>query len=221
MRVDRLHAWPADAAEAEAVQDRLRSRVELAGPTAFPLVAGLDVHYHGDDEVTAAVVVLDAATLEPVERAVAHGWAAFPYVPGLFAFRELPTLVEALERLAVTPDLLVCDGHGLAHPRGFGLACHLGVLTGLPALGVAKTPFVGEHEPPGRERGDWTPIVHEGVTVGRALRTRRDTKPVYVSQGHRIGLDTATSQTLLLTPRYRLPEPVRQADHLARHPAGT
>ncbi|GGS72495.1 endonuclease V [Nonomuraea spiralis] len=220
MRVNRLHPWPDDAAEAEAIQDRLRGRVELTGPTAFSLVAGLDVHYHGDDDVTAAVVVLDAATLEPVERAVAHGKAAFPYVPGLFAFRELPTLVEALERLAVTPDLLVCDGHGLAHPRGFGLACHLGVLTGLPALGVAKTPFVGVHETPGPERGAWTPIVHEGLTVGRALRTRRDTKPVYVSPGHRISLETATSQALLLTPRYRLPEPVRQADHLARHPSG-
>lgn len=175
------------------------------------------MHYHGDDEVTAAVVVLDSATLEPVEQAVAHGRAAFPYVPGLFAFRELPTLIEALERLTVTPDLLVCDGYGLAHPRGFGLACHLGVLTGLLALGVAKTPFVGTHEVPGRERGSWTPIIHEGRTVGRALRTRTDTKPVYASQGHRITLDTATSQTLHLTPRYRLPDPIRHADHLARH----
>lgn len=220
MQVNRLHPWPSGVAEAQAIQDRLRVHVELSGPTSFALVAGLDVHYHGDDDVTAAVVVLDSATLEPVERVVAHGRAAFPYVPGLFAFRELPTLVEALERLTVTPDLLVCDGYGLAHPRGFGLACHLGVLTGLPALGVAKTPFVGSFDAPGPERGAWTPIVHEGTTVGRALRTRNDTKPVYVSQGHRISLDTATSQTLHLTPRYRLPEPIRHADHLARHGTG-
>lgn len=193
-------------------------RVELTGPTAFTLVAGLDVHYHGNDDLTAAVVVLDATTLAPVERVAVHGKVAFPYVPGLFAFRELPTLIEALERLTVTPDLLVCDGHGLAHPRGFGLACHLGVLTGLPALGVAKTPFVGKHEPPGQDRGSWTPIIHEGTTVGRALRTQLNTKPVYVSQGHRVTLDTATSQTLHLTPRHRLPEPIRHADHLARHP---
>ncbi|MEV4090182.1 endonuclease V, partial [Nonomuraea fuscirosea] len=166
MRVNQLHPWPASIAEAEAVQDRLRGQVELTGPDTFALVAGLDVHYHGDDEVTAAVVVLDAVTLEPVEQVVAHGKAAFPYVPGLFAFRELPALVEALERLTVTPDLLVCDGHGLAHPRGFGLACHLGVLTGLPSVGVGKTPFVGTHEPPGQERGAWTPIVHEGAVVG-------------------------------------------------------
>ncbi|MBF8193737.1 endonuclease V [Nonomuraea sp. K274] len=219
MQVDRLHSWPTNADEARAVQDRLRGRVELTGPADFPVVAGLDVHYYGDDELSAAVVVLDGDTLEPVEEVVTHGRAAFPYVPGLFAFRELPALVEALERLTVTPDLLVCDGYGLAHPRGFGLACHLGVLTGLPALGVGKTPFVGAHETPGPERGAWTPIVHEGATVGRALRTQRDVKPVYVSQGHRIALDTATDQVLRLTPRYRLPDPIRRADHLARSSA--
>ncbi|WP_223190574.1 endonuclease V [Nonomuraea terrae] len=219
MQVEQLHPWPSSVAEAEAVQDRLRGHVELTGPATFTLVAGLDVHYHGDEALTAAAVVLDAATLAPVEQVVAHGRAAFPYVPGLFAFRELPALVEALERLTVTPDLLVCDGYGVAHPRGFGLACHLGVLTGLPALGVGKTPFVGVHETPGPERGAWTPIVHEGATVGRALRTRPGVKPVYVSQGHRVSLDTVTEQVLRLTPRYRLPEPIRHADHLARHPS--
>ncbi|MFF4621321.1 endonuclease V [Nonomuraea jabiensis] len=213
-----LHPWPTTTAEAEAVQDRLRGRVELTGPADFSLVAGLDVHYHGEDALTAAVVVLDAGTMATVEEVTVRGRVAFPYVPGLFAFRELPALVEALERLTVTPDLLVCDGYGLAHPRGFGLACHLGVLTGLPALGVGKTPFVGTHEPPGPERGDWTPIVHEGAVVGRALRTQRAIKPVYVSQGHRISLDTVTDQVLRLAPRYRLPDPIRRADHLARHP---
>jgi deoxyribonuclease V len=220
VQVNRVHPWPTGVAEAEAIQDRLRVHVELTGPDTFTLVAGLDVHYHGDDDVTAAVVVLDAETLTAVERVAVHGKAAFPYVPGLFAFRELPTLIEALERLTVTPDLLVCDGYGLAHPRGFGLACHLGVLTGLPTLGVGKTPFIGTHDAPERERGAWTPILHQGATIGRAVRTQRDTKPVYVSQGHRITLDTATSQTLRLSPRYRLPEPIRHADHLARHPAG-
>ncbi|MFI6707852.1 endonuclease V [Nonomuraea sp. NPDC050478] len=217
MRVDLLHPWPESVAEAEAVQELLRPRVELTGPDRFATVAGLDVHYHGDDDLSAAVVVLDAATLSVVEQVVVNGKAAFPYVPGLFAFRELPVLVEALERLTVTPDLLVCDGYGLAHPRGFGLACHVGVLTGLPALGVGKTPFVGTHEPPPPERGAWSPIELDGAVVGRALRTRDGVKPVYVSQGHRISLETATDQVLALTPRYRLPEPVRRADHLARH----
>ncbi|GAA2209390.1 endonuclease V [Nonomuraea monospora] len=218
VHVKQLHPWPSGVAEAESIQDRLRGEVELTGPDTFALVAGLDVHYRGDDALTAAVVVLDAGTLEPVEEVVAHGETAFPYVPGLFAFRELPALVAALEQLTVTPDLLVCDGHGLAHPRGFGLACHLGVLTGLPSLGVGKTPFVGTHEPPGPGRGAWAPIIHEGAAVGRALRTQRGVKPVYVSQGHRISLDVASSQVLHLTPHYRLPEPIRHADHLARHP---
>ncbi|MGI5272553.1 endonuclease V [Nonomuraea sp. CA-218870] len=217
MRVELPHPWPESVAEAEAIQERLRPRVELTGPARFATVAGLDVHYHGDDELSAAVVVLDAATLAVVEQVVTHGVAAFPYVPGLFAFRELPALVEALRRLTVTPDLLVCDGYGLAHPRGFGLACHVGVLTGLPALGVGKTPFVGAYEQPGRERGAWTPLVLDGAVAGRAVRTRDGVKPVFVSQGHRLSLDTATDQVLRLTPRHRLPEPIRRADHLARH----
>jgi len=215
--VKQLHQWPTSVPEARAVQERLRPHVELTGPTAFTTVAGLDVHYHGDDELTAAVVVLDAGTLDVREQVVVHGKAAFPYVPGLFAFRELPALVEALERVTLTPDLLVCDGHGLAHPRGFGLACHLGVLTGLPSLGVGKTPFVGAHDAPAPARGSWSPIVLNGATVGRALRTQPDTKPVYVSQGHRIALDTATDQVLRLSPRFRIPEPIRRADHLARY----
>ncbi|MEU7743442.1 endonuclease V [Nonomuraea sp. NPDC049158] len=229
MRVNQLHPWPTSTAEAEAIQERLRPHVELTGPTSFTLVAGLDVHYHGEDEVAAAVVVLSttAATDDPtqgvagelvvVERVVVRGKARFPYVPGLFAFRELPALVEALEQLTVTPDLLVCDGYGLAHPRGFGLACHLGVLTGLPAIGVGKTHFVGAHDAPDPARGAWTPIELDGSTVGRALRTQSNVKPVYVSQGHRITLDTACAEVLRLSPYHRLPEPIRKADHLARH----
>lgn len=217
MHVDLPHPWPETVAEAEAIQERLRPLVELTGPDAFATVAGLGVHYHGDDALSAAVVVLDADTLDVVEQVVVHGRAVFPYVPGLFAFRELPALVEALERLTVTPDLLVCDGYGLAHPRGFGLACHVGVLTGLPALGVGKTHFVGTYEPPAPERGAWSPILVDGAVAGRALRTRDGVKPVYVSQGHRISLDTVTEQVLRLSPRHRLPEPIRRADSLARH----
>ncbi|MEV0353697.1 endonuclease V [Nonomuraea sp. NPDC050680] len=222
MRVNQLHSWPTSTAEAEAIQERLRLHVELTGPSAFTSVAGLDVHYHGEDDVAAAVVVLSttAATgddLVVLEQVVVRGKARFPYVPGLFAFRELPALVEALERLTVTPDLLVCDGYGLAHPRGFGLACHLGVLTGLPAIGVGKTHFVGTHDAPDPARGAWTPIELDGSTVGRALRTQSNVKPVYVSQGHRITLDTACAEVLRLSPYHRLPEPIRKADHLARH----
>ncbi|MFI6814778.1 deoxyribonuclease V [Nonomuraea sp. NPDC050328] len=212
-----MHPWPKTAEEAEEIQRRLRPLVRFDGPDRFATVAGLDVHYHGDDELSAAVVVLDASTLEVVEQSLVRGSAAFPYVPGLFAFREIPALIEALERLSAPPELLICDGHGLAHPRRFGLACHLGVLTGLPALGVGKTPFVGEFEDPAPARGSWSPIRLEGEEVGRVLRTQPGVRPVFVSPGHRIGVAAACEQVLRAAPRYRLPEPVRLADHLARY----
>jgi deoxyribonuclease V len=223
MEVRDLHDWPATAEEAEAIQDRLRPLLELdvLGPSAPRTVAGLDVSYAGDGggtgtRLAAAAVVLDGTTLEVLEESVAVGTAAFPYIPGLFAFRELPTLLEALRGLATTPDLLVCDGFGIAHPRRFGLACHLGVLTGLPSIGVGKTAFVGGHEQPGEKRGDTSPLVDGGEVVGRVLRTRDGVKPVFVSVGHRIDLDTACRNVLALTPEYRLPETTRRADRLSR-----
>lgn len=186
-------------------------------------MAGLDVAYAGDgrgtgDLVAAAVVVIDTGTLEVVERATAVGRTAFPYVPGLFAFRELPVLVEALRTLRVTPDLLLCDGYGLAHPRRFGLACHLGVLTGVPTAGVGKTPFVGSYDRGalGDDRGSYADLTDGGETVGRALRTQKGVKPVYVSTGHLVDLPTATAHVLAMAPRYRLPETTRQADRLCR-----
>ncbi|MFK3980993.1 deoxyribonuclease V [Micromonospora sp. NPDC050397] len=214
---------PETVAEAEAVQDRLRPLVDLVGPgPARPrTIAGLDVAYaERGDRLAAAVTVLDAGTLAVVETAVAVGRAAFPYVPGLFAFRELPALMEALGQLTTAPELLVCDGHGLAHPRRFGLACHLGVLTGLPAIGVGKTPLLGTWEAPAATRGSWSPLRDGTETVGRVLRTRDGVKPVFVSVGHRMDLDNACAQVLALTPRYRLPESTRQADRLCRGALG-
>ncbi|GAA2726602.1 deoxyribonuclease V [Actinocorallia aurantiaca] len=219
MDIEDLHSWPDSVEEAEALQERLRDRVrEEPGPAVVRTVAGLDVAYgsHSDEAVAAAVVVLDAATLRVVESAVAVERPSFPYVPGLFAFRELPALLSALRKLRATPDLLVCDGHGRAHFRRFGLACHLGLLTGLPAVGVGKTFLVGEHVEPGRERGSFTDLVHEGEVVGRTLRTQTGVKPVYVSVGHRVDLDTATRHVLALSPSYRLPETTRQSDRLSR-----
>ncbi|MEU4639153.1 deoxyribonuclease V [Micromonospora sp. NPDC023814] len=210
---------PGSVAEALAVQERLRPLVDLVGPgPAEPAtVAGLDVAYaESGDRLAAAVTVLDARTLAVVDSAVSVGRPAFDYVPGLFAFRELPALLDALDRLTVRPEVLVCDGHGLAHPRRFGLACHLGVVTGLPAIGVGKTPLLGEWAPPADERGAWTPLRDGDEIVGRVLRTRDGVKPVFVSVGHRMSLDNATARVLALTPRYRLPETTRTADRLCR-----
>ncbi|SCL52180.1 Endonuclease V [Micromonospora peucetia] len=210
---------PGSVAEALAVQERLRPLADLVGPgPAEPAtVAGLDVAYaESGDRLAAAVTVLDARTLAVVDSAVSVGRPAFEYVPGLFAFRELPALLDALDRLTVRPELLVCDGHGLAHPRRFGLACHLGVVTGLPAIGVGKTPLLGTWTPPADRRGAWAPLRDGDETVGRVLRTRDGVKPVFVSVGHRMSLDNATARVLALTPRYRVPETTRTADRLCR-----
>ncbi|MER6912138.1 endonuclease V [Streptomyces sp. NPDC000594] len=213
--------WPADETAARAVQDALRARVVLDEPGPPPgagTVTGVDVAY--DDArglVAAAAVVLDARTLAVVAEATAVGRVAFPYVPGLLAFRELPAVLAALDSLPADPGLVVCDGYGRAHPWRFGLASHLGVLTGLPTIGVAKNPFVHAPGELGPERGATAPLRDDdGEELGRALRTQPGVKPVYVSVGHRVGLDTACAHTLALAPRYRLPETTRRADRLCR-----
>ncbi|MER8040719.1 endonuclease V [Streptomyces hydrogenans] len=212
--------WPADEAAALAVQHALRGRLVLdedGPPVGEGHVTGLDVAYDdARDLVAAAAVVLDAGTLDVVEEATAVGRVSFPYVPGLLAFREIPTVLAALDGLTADPGLLVCDGYGLAHPRRFGLAGHLGVLTGRASIGVAKNPFTFSYEQPGDGRGDFTPLLAQGEEVGRALRTRHGVKPVFVSVGHRISLANACAHTLALTPRYRLPETTRRADALCR-----
>ncbi|KOT92234.1 endonuclease V [Streptomyces sp. NRRL F-5755] len=225
---DELAHWPTDETGALAVQDRLRAHVrrEQSGPEPgfAGTVVGVDVAYDDEhDLVAAAAVALDAVTLAVVEEATAVGRVSFPYVPGLLAFREIPTVVDALGRLGRTPDLVVCDGYGFAHPRRFGLASHLGVLTGLPTIGVAKNPFTSRYELPGVERGESSPLVDgsgdgtgEDEVVGRALRTQKGVKPVFVSIGHRIDLDRACAHTLHLSPKYRIPETTRAADALCR-----
>jgi deoxyribonuclease V len=211
-------AWPVTEAEAVAEQDRLRGAVMTSGTLAGAgLVAGLDVAYaKGSDELAAAAVVLDVSTLAAVESQAVTGVARFPYIPGLLAFREIPALADALGRLGAVPDVLVCDGYGIAHPRRFGLASHLGVLTGRPSIGVAKTPFTGHYDEPGTDRGSSADLIDGGEVVGRVLRTQRGVKPVFVSVGHAVGLDEACDLVLRLSPRYRLPETTRAADHLAR-----
>ncbi|MGX1026563.1 endonuclease V [Streptomyces sp. SAI-097] len=212
--------WPTTEERARAVQDELRARVVLDEPGPPPgtgLVTGVDVAYDDErDVVAAAAVVLDAATLAVVAEATAVGRISFPYVPGLLAFREIPTVLAALKALPCPPGLVVCDGYGLAHPRRFGLASHLGVLTGLPTIGVAKNPFTFTYDDPRTPRGSTSPLLAGAEEVGRAVRTRDGVKPVFVSVGHRVGLADACAHTLALTPAYRLPETTRRADALCR-----
>ncbi|GHB36754.1 endonuclease V [Streptomyces umbrinus] len=212
--------WPATEDQARAVQDELRGRVVLDEPGPPPgtgRVTGVDVAYDDErDVVVAAAVVLDASALDVVAESTAVGQVPFPYVPGLLAFREIPAVLAALEALPCAPGLVVCDGYGLAHPRRFGLASHLGVITGLPTIGVAKNPFTFTYEEPGAPRGSASPLLAGEEEVGRALRTQAGVKPVFVSVGHRVTLDTACAHTLHLAPRFRQPETTRHADALCR-----
>lgn len=221
MKIHHPHPWDIPPAEAIALQQRMRSLVvteDRLGPVRF--VAGVDVGFEQGNTITrAAVVVLRFPELELHEHSIARQTTRFPYIPGLLSFREVPAVLEALAGLRQPPDLLLCDGQGIAHPRRFGIACHLGVLTDIPAIGVAKSLLVGRHEPVPDTRGAWMPLLHRGERVGAALRTRPRVKPIYVSVGHRIGLETAIDFVLRCTTRYRLPETTRYAHRLASGPS--
>lgn len=184
-------------------------------PRVFRTAAGMDVSYDRQSPwLFAAVVVLSLPSLEVVDQAAVRTLATFPYVPGLLSFREAPAGLAVWGRLRTQPDCLLCDGHGYAHPRRFGFACHFGLLVGLPTAGCAKRVLVGAYREPGAARGSLAELVHEGEVVGAAVRTREGAKPVFVSAGHRIGLQRAVETVLACSPRYRTPEPIRQAHAL-------
>lgn len=210
-------SWDVSPAEARALQARLSGQAETRDRLGAPgLVAGIDVGFEDHGRITrAAVAVLRAGDLQLVESALARQPTRFPYVPGLLSFREIPAALGALATLACTPDLLLCDGQGFAHPRRFGLACHLGWLVDVPTIGVAKSRLLGEYALPPAERGAWSPLWDRGELVGAAVRTRRGVKPLFVSPGHRVDVASAVRLTLACTDRYRLPEPSRTAHRLA------
>jgi len=213
----RTLVWPRTVAKARAIQEQLRHRVigrDRLGRIRH--VAGIDVGFEaGGTMARAAVVVLSFPDLVPCEQVVVRRRVRFPYVPGYLSFREIPVVLAALARLHLKPDLLVCDGQGLAHPRRFGLACHLGVLTGMPSIGCAKSRLIGEHGALAPAKGAWTALRDGEETIGAVLRTRRLTKPLYVSIGHRVSLPTAIDLVLRCTTIYRLPETTRAAHRLA------
>jgi len=210
------HRWSVSPARAVEIQRELADVVRespLRG--AVRLVAGADLAFGRDGrQCVAAVVVWDVERRTVIEERVAVRDVRFPYVPGLLSFREAPAILDALRKVRSAPDVLMCDGHGRAHPRRFGIACHLGVLTGLPTLGCAKSRLIGEHPEPGSRRGQAAPLVHRGEVVGRVLRTRDGVRPVYVSIGHALDLVSAERLTLTCAVAYRLPEPTRRADLL-------
>jgi deoxyribonuclease V len=211
------HPWKLTPEAAIALQERLRGEVSLVDQIGVVShVAGVDASYNQSHALTvAAVALLTFPELQIAEVAVARQPTSFPYVPGLLSFREAPPILEALKDLDRSPDLLICDGHGIAHPRRFGLACHIGYLTGIPTIGVAKRKSIGEHVEVPDVRGEWRPIDEDGEIIGAALRTRVHVKPVYVSTGHKVSLETAVDYVMQCAPTYRLPETTRAAHRLA------
>ncbi len=217
MKIAQPIDWPENVAEARALQEQLRTQVITENQLgAIDTVAGVDVGFEEKGDITrAAVAVLHFPPLDLAEQAIARQPTRFPYIPGYLSFREIPALLAALAKITTTPDLILCDGQGLAHPRRFGIACHLGVLTGLATIGVAKSRLIGTHDEPGARKGSWTPLMDKGEVIGAVLRTRDKVSPLYISVGHRVDLQTAIDYVLHCTTRYRLPETTRQAHRLA------
>ncbi len=211
------HPWDVTPTEAVAIQKELAGLVRFEPlPEDLGTVCGVDVSVR-EDRVRAALVVVRLEDLEPVDTATWEGPTAFPYVPGLLSFREMPAVLPALERLSTEPDAFMLDAQGYAHPRRFGLACHLGVLLDKPAIGVAKTRLVGRHTEPGPAKGDLAPLEHRGESIGAVVRTREGVKPVFVSVGHRASLRTAVALTLRCATRFKLPMPTHLAHRLSKY----
>ncbi|MFZ5593025.1 MAG: deoxyribonuclease V [Pseudomonadota bacterium] len=217
MRFEPRHPWNVTPRQAVAIQQELRKEVITEDRLdEVRQVAGVDAGFEQSNTVTrAAIAVLGLPDLQLRDSTIARLPTSFPYVPGLLSFREVPSVLQALERLSALPDLLLCDGQGIAHPRRFGIACHLGVLTGIPSIGVAKTLLTGAHAPVPDARGAWVPLRDQGEVIGAVLRTRRGVKPIYVSIGHCVSLETAVDYVMRCTTKYRLPETTRWAHRLA------
>lgn len=218
MKISQRHAWSLTVDEAIKIQEKLKDEVitedKLKEPVQY--VAGVDMGFEADGTISrAAVAVLSFPDLQLQETSLARRPTTFPYIPGFLSFREIPAVLDALEKIKAIPDIILCDGQGIAHPRRFGIACHLGLIVDMPTIGVAKSLLVGKHEEIPDTRGSWQPLIHRGETIGAVLRTRVGVKPIYVSSGHKVSLPTAIDYVLRCTTKYRLPETTRIADKLA------
>jgi len=216
VKVEELHDWQVSPAQAIEIQLRLAAQVSGSGKVTTPhFIAGVDISASkARGTATGAVVILNYPELKVVEMKVVSGKLDFPYIPGLLSFREAPLTLAVCQELTITPDLVLVDGQGIAHPRRLGLASHLGLLLNTPTIGCAKSRLCGRHEVPGDKPGSCAEVVDKGETVGVALRTKLRVKPVYVSVGHKVDLQTAIYWVLECCRGYRLPEPARLA-HLA------
>lgn len=217
MEIRQLHPWPATIAEAKNIQQTFRGSVIRENRLApVERVAGIDIGFEKQGKITrAAVAVLEFPGLNLIEKQIVREKTRFPYIPGYLSFRECPAAVKALEKVTATPQLLLCDGQGIAHPKRFGLASHLGLLTDTPSIGVAKSRLIGTHKNVGARKGQWQALMDNDEIIGAVLRSRDNVTPLYISIGHLIDLETAIDYVLRCTTRYRLPETTRWAHKLA------
>jgi deoxyribonuclease V len=216
MKTMKLHEWDLSCAEARQLQLQLAQRVLFAAMKKRPkIIAGLDCAFSKNGkQIFASAVVIDLSDFSIIETTTAVRKVDFPYIPGLLSFREAPACIDAIEKLKSTPDCLIVDGQGIAHPRRLGIASHIGLLIDKPSIGCAKSRLTGTFDEPGNKKGSFSPLVDSDEKIGVVLRTRTDVKPVFVSVGHKCTLDDAISVVLQCTTRYRLPEPSRLAHQL-------
>lgn len=217
MEIPEIHPWPVDQNEALKIQYRLREKVVIGGSLdGVKLIAGIDTAFdHTNDILYAAVCIFDFPGLTECERVTASARAVFPYIPGLYSFREGPVIVNALTRLNTRPDLMMIAGHGIAHPRRFGLASHLGLILDIPSIGCARKRLVGQYDEVGPEKDSWSPLIVDNEEVGRVYRTRERVKPLFISPGHRTTVKEAVDYVIRCLGGYRVPEPMRAAHRLA------
>ena len=217
MKIDINFLCPQSLEEAKIIQKKLTNQViKKDNLEIVNYVAGVDVGFQDNYKITkAAIAVLKFPSLELVESQTAFIPTTFPYIPGFLSFREIPALLKAIEKLTIIPDLILCDGQGIAHPRRLGIASHLGVLIDIPTIGVAKSLLIGKHKEVPSEKGSWQPLIYKDEVIGAVLRSRTNVKPIYVSIGHKISLPTALDYVIACLTKYRLPETTRWADKLA------
>ena len=209
--------WDLSPSEAIAHQKQLAKHLILEKSYSdVAIVAGVDVGFEQDGAITrAAVSLLSYPDLKPLENSLYRCKTTFPYIPGLLSFREIPAIEQALSQLKNQPDILLCDGQGYAHPRRLGIACHLGLLTGIPSIGVGKSRLIGKHDDPPNLKGAWVPLIDRDETIGAVLRTRVNVKPLYISPGHLIDLENSIEMVMACVTRFKLPETTRAAHNLA------
>lgn len=208
--------WPEDITEAREIQEIFRKKVRIVPLRKSPeYIVGVDASFF-NDKVIGVACLYKYPEIIPVEDTYAVTEVSFPYIPGLLSFREGPVIIEAINSLNIKPDIILFDGQGIAHPKGLGIASHIGVLLKAPTIGCAKSRLVGEYKEPGFKRGNWSSLKYSGKTVGAVLRTRDNVRPVFVSPGHKINLKDSIEIVLRCTDKYRIPEPLRRADFISK-----